>query len=97
MKMNGHIHKILANYVSDNPATKANLARILMHGKLATHPVQQLKAQPLRGRGARTLGSWKVLRRRHRRSWNVGLARPTNFANMPPNARISHGSDDHGQ
>ena len=29
MKMNGHIHKILANDVSDNPGTKANLARIL--------------------------------------------------------------------
>jgi hypothetical protein len=26
--MNGHIHKILANYVSDNPGTKANLTRI---------------------------------------------------------------------
>ena len=35
MKMNGHIHKTLANYVSDNPGTKTNLARILMHGKLA--------------------------------------------------------------
>jgi class I fructose-bisphosphate aldolase len=35
MKINGHIHKILANYESDNPGTKADLARILMHGKLA--------------------------------------------------------------
>jgi hypothetical protein len=33
MKMNGHIHTILANDVSDNPGTEANLARILMHGK----------------------------------------------------------------
>jgi hypothetical protein len=35
MKMNGHIHKILANDVSDNPGTEANLPRIPMHGKLA--------------------------------------------------------------
>jgi hypothetical protein len=37
MKMNGHLHKILANYVSDNPATTQARPR----------PVQQLKAQPL--------------------------------------------------
>ncbi|HVC54710.1 MAG TPA: class I fructose-bisphosphate aldolase [Stellaceae bacterium] len=34
MKLNGHVQKILANYESDNPGTKANLVRILMHGKL---------------------------------------------------------------
>jgi fructose-bisphosphate aldolase, class I len=34
MKINGHVQKILSNYESDNPGTKANLARILMHGKL---------------------------------------------------------------
>jgi fructose-bisphosphate aldolase, class I len=34
MKINGQVSKILANYESDNPGTKANLARILMHGKL---------------------------------------------------------------
>ena len=34
MKINGHVQKILANYESDNPGTKANIARILMHGKL---------------------------------------------------------------
>jgi len=34
MKINGHISKILSHYESDNPGTKANLARILMHGKL---------------------------------------------------------------
>jgi class I fructose-bisphosphate aldolase len=34
MKLNGHVQKILACYESDNPGTKANLARILMHGKL---------------------------------------------------------------
>ena len=34
MKINGQVAKILANYESDNPGTKANLARILMHGKL---------------------------------------------------------------
>ena len=34
MKLNGQVQKILANYESDNPGTKANLARILMHGKL---------------------------------------------------------------
>jgi hypothetical protein len=31
------------------------------------------------------------------RSPNVGLARLANFANMPPNARISDGSDDYGK
>ena len=35
MKINGQVQKILSHYVSDNPGTKANLARILMHGKLA--------------------------------------------------------------
>jgi len=34
MKINGQVQKILANYESDNPGTKANIARILMHGKL---------------------------------------------------------------
>jgi class I fructose-bisphosphate aldolase len=34
MKINGHVQKILSHYESDNPGTKANLARILMHGKL---------------------------------------------------------------
>ena len=34
MKINGQVAKILANYESDNPGTKANLARILMQGKL---------------------------------------------------------------
>ncbi|HVC53131.1 MAG TPA: class I fructose-bisphosphate aldolase [Stellaceae bacterium] len=34
MKLNGHVAKILANYESDTPGTKANLARMLMHGKL---------------------------------------------------------------
>jgi fructose-bisphosphate aldolase, class I len=34
MKINGHVQKILGCYESDNPGTKANLARILMHGKL---------------------------------------------------------------
>jgi class I fructose-bisphosphate aldolase len=34
MKINGQIQKILSYYESDNPGTKANLARILMHGKL---------------------------------------------------------------
>ena len=34
MKINGQVQKILANYESDNPGTKANLARILLHGKL---------------------------------------------------------------
>jgi hypothetical protein len=29
MKINGQVQKILANYESDNPGTKANLARIL--------------------------------------------------------------------
>ena len=28
MRMNGNIHTILANEVSDNPGTKANLTRI---------------------------------------------------------------------
>ena len=34
MKINGQVAKILANYESDSPGTKANLARILMQGKL---------------------------------------------------------------
>src|SRR5579863_10677087 len=34
MKINGQVHKILGYYESDNPGTKANLARILMQGKL---------------------------------------------------------------
>ncbi|HEX5320645.1 MAG TPA: class I fructose-bisphosphate aldolase [Stellaceae bacterium] len=34
MRINGQVAKILANYESDNPGTKANLARMLMHGKL---------------------------------------------------------------
>ena len=35
MKMTPKVKKILANYESDNPGTKANLARMLMQGKLA--------------------------------------------------------------
>ncbi len=34
MKITQKVKKILAGYESDNPGTKANLARILMHGKL---------------------------------------------------------------
>jgi len=34
MKMTVKVKKILANYESDNAGTKANLARILMHGRL---------------------------------------------------------------
>ena len=34
MKINQRIKKILENYEADNPGTKGNLARILMHGKL---------------------------------------------------------------
>src|SRR5436309_8307113 len=34
MKVNGQVQKILSYYESDNPGTKANIARILMHGKL---------------------------------------------------------------
>ena len=34
MKINGQVQKIHSHYESDNPGTKANLARILMHGKL---------------------------------------------------------------
>ena len=35
MKVTQKVKKILANYESDNPGTKANIARLLMHGKLA--------------------------------------------------------------
>ena len=35
MKMTKVVKNILSNYESDNPGTKANLARILMQGKLA--------------------------------------------------------------
>jgi class I fructose-bisphosphate aldolase len=34
MKVTRAVRKILDNYESDNPGTKANLARMLMHGKL---------------------------------------------------------------
>ncbi|MDE0060624.1 MAG: class I fructose-bisphosphate aldolase, partial [Defluviicoccus sp.] len=34
MRVTQKVRKILAGYESDNPGTKANLARILMHGKL---------------------------------------------------------------
>ena len=34
MKINGQVAKILSHYESDNPGTKANLARMLTHGKL---------------------------------------------------------------
>ncbi|HEX3065219.1 MAG TPA: fructose-bisphosphate aldolase, partial [Dongiaceae bacterium] len=34
MKMTPRVRKILSWYESDNPGTKANLARILMHGRL---------------------------------------------------------------
>ncbi len=35
MKMTPRVRKILANYESDNPGTKGNLARLLMQGRLA--------------------------------------------------------------
>lgn len=35
MQITENVRKILANYESDNPGTKANIARILMSGKLA--------------------------------------------------------------
>src|SRR3546814_19864802 len=34
MRITQRVKKILANYESDNPGTKANIARILMHGRL---------------------------------------------------------------
>src|SRR5579871_2260213 len=34
MKMTPRVRKILSWYESDNPGTKANLARLLMHGRL---------------------------------------------------------------
>ena len=34
MKLSRKVKEILKNYESDNPGTKANLARILSHGKL---------------------------------------------------------------
>src|SRR5213592_2756208 len=34
MKLTPQVQKILANYESDNPGVKANLARILMQGRL---------------------------------------------------------------
>ena len=34
MRISQKVKRILDNYESDNPGTKANLARILMHGKL---------------------------------------------------------------
>ncbi|MEK9645451.1 MAG: fructose-bisphosphate aldolase, partial [Alphaproteobacteria bacterium] len=34
MRISQKVKKILSCYESDNPGTKANIARILMHGKL---------------------------------------------------------------
>jgi class I fructose-bisphosphate aldolase len=34
MRITQRVKKILANYESDNPGTKSNIARLLMHGKL---------------------------------------------------------------
>ncbi|HCX13976.1 MAG TPA: fructose-bisphosphate aldolase, partial [Rhodospirillaceae bacterium] len=34
MKISARVKKILSGYESDNPGTKTNLARILMHGRL---------------------------------------------------------------
>ncbi len=34
MKISSKVRKILANYESDNPGTKSNIAKILMHGRL---------------------------------------------------------------
>src|SRR3990167_7155817 len=34
MKVTTKVKKILENYESDNPGTKANLVRMLMHGRL---------------------------------------------------------------
>ncbi len=34
MKVTQRVRKILANYESDNPGSKANIARILMNGRL---------------------------------------------------------------
>jgi class I fructose-bisphosphate aldolase len=34
MRISEQVKRILDNYESDNPGTKANLARILMHGRL---------------------------------------------------------------
>src|SRR5271169_3970740 len=34
MRLSERVRQILSNYESDNPGTKANLARILMHGRL---------------------------------------------------------------
>src|SRR5271169_6151726 len=35
MRLSERVRQILSNYESDNPGTKANLARILMQGRLA--------------------------------------------------------------
>src|SRR5690625_7966654 len=35
MRIHRRIHRNLGHYESDNPGTKANLARILTHGRLA--------------------------------------------------------------
>ena len=34
MRVTQKVKKILSNYESDNPGTKANICRLLMHGKL---------------------------------------------------------------
>ena len=59
MKITRRVKEILANYESDNPGTKGNLARILMEGrlggtgKLIILPVDQGFDRRFRGRGDR--------------------------------------------
>ena len=46
MRVSQKVKKILAGYESDNPGTKGNLARILMHGKLGGTGKRDLARRP---------------------------------------------------
>ena len=76
MRVTQKVKKILAGYESDNPGTKANLARILMHGKLGgtgrmvilpvdqgfEHGAPRAASPPIRTPTTRTtISSWRSM------------------------------------
>ena len=84
MKITRTVKKILDNYESDNPGTKGNLARILMHGRLGGSgkmvilPVDQgFEHGPARSRNDFLHSS-----RRHAADWG-GQMRPQDGVPLP--------------
>jgi len=53
MRLTERVKAILDGYESDNPGTKANLARILSHGKLGGTPAVSSGAARSSARGPR--------------------------------------------